>query len=336
MDAFANFARSKVATAVSSSSIILTSGDGAKMPAVPFNLVVWPAGAVPTAANAEIVRVTVVSTDTLTITRQQEGTALCTLVAGCNVANAITNKTMTDISTGVFSISDPLVTSNQYHRIRTFFPTGFSAVGTSSFAAVQSGPNTFGMGLGTTANTTAYCQLMNNVTVPSSYSGGTINFSRALTLYFQLDQNVVDTNCCARIVVGDNTVKAKDANPLTNKGFGFELRGSDFKAYLFTHDGTTYTVSATGVSYSSGAYQYNYGIVLKSNGAGNISLYFSEQASGTPVIPSTPSLTITGGPTSAGGVANNIGAYLSTTTGLAPVNAANAKFIMLNGLLHTV
>jgi lysophospholipase L1-like esterase len=102
MDAHANFPYSHVATApspaVSGLSLVLTAGDGAILPTpVPFNGVIWPNGAVPTIANAEIVRVTAVSTDTLTIVRAQEGTSARTIVVGDQFAAPITKKTLTDI-----------------------------------------------------------------------------------------------------------------------------------------------------------------------------------------------------------------------------------------------
>ena len=92
--ALANFAYSTVATApspaTSGTSLTLASGGGALMPAVPFNATVWPIGAQPLSSNAEIVTVTAISTDTLTITRAQEGTSARTIVAGDQFAATIT------------------------------------------------------------------------------------------------------------------------------------------------------------------------------------------------------------------------------------------------------
>jgi hypothetical protein len=99
-DGHKNFAYSTVATAPSPAttgvSIVLSAGGGALMPAVPFNAVVWPAGVQPLASNAEIVRVTAISTDTLTITRIQEGTSARTIGVGDQVAAAITARTLSD------------------------------------------------------------------------------------------------------------------------------------------------------------------------------------------------------------------------------------------------
>lgn len=103
-DAHANFAYSTVLTApspaTSGTSLVVQSGDGAKFPAVPFNASVWPVGVLPIASNAEIVRVTAVSTDTLTIVRTQESTSARTIVVGDQIAATITKKTFTDIENG--------------------------------------------------------------------------------------------------------------------------------------------------------------------------------------------------------------------------------------------
>lgn len=104
-DQHANFAYSTVSTApspaVSGTSLTLNAGDGAKFPAPPFNITVWPANLPPIASNAEICRVTVVTGDVLTITRAQEGTSARTILVGYQVSNGITVKTFTDIENTV-------------------------------------------------------------------------------------------------------------------------------------------------------------------------------------------------------------------------------------------
>ena len=100
MDAHKNFAYGTVLTApspaTSGTSMVLDSGQGALMPAVPFNLTVWPGTTQASASNAEIVRVTAISTDTLTITRAQESTPARAIVVGDRVAATVTNKVLTD------------------------------------------------------------------------------------------------------------------------------------------------------------------------------------------------------------------------------------------------
>lgn len=99
-DAHANFAYGTIATAPSpassGTSLTLSSGAGALMPAVPFNATVWPTGVNPLNSNAEIVRVTNRSGDVLTISRAQEGTSARSILVGDQFAATITAKTLTD------------------------------------------------------------------------------------------------------------------------------------------------------------------------------------------------------------------------------------------------
>lgn len=101
MDAHKNFAYSTVATApspaTSGTSLIVAAADGAKFPAAPFNVTIWPSGSQPTSTNAEIARVTAISTDTLTIVRAQESSSARTVVVGDQIAATITAKTLVDV-----------------------------------------------------------------------------------------------------------------------------------------------------------------------------------------------------------------------------------------------
>lgn len=105
MDAHKNFAYSTVATAPSpassGTSLVVASGEGTGFPSVPFNATVWPASTQPTAANAEIVRVTVIATDTFTIERTQEGSSARSIGIGDQIAATVTAKTFTDVEDGV-------------------------------------------------------------------------------------------------------------------------------------------------------------------------------------------------------------------------------------------
>lgn len=83
LDNAKNFAKVTISTGydASATSIVLTTGHGAKLPTAPFNVVWWNAsdyGDPSDDPNVEIVRVTAKSTDTLTVTRAQEGTSAST------------------------------------------------------------------------------------------------------------------------------------------------------------------------------------------------------------------------------------------------------------------
>lgn len=104
MDAHKNFAVSTVATApspaTSGTSLVVQTGHGTRFPAVPFNAVVCPLGSLPDPTNAEVVRVTNISTDTFTIVRTQEGSSARTIVVGDLIFAAVTAKTLTDAEAG--------------------------------------------------------------------------------------------------------------------------------------------------------------------------------------------------------------------------------------------
>lgn len=108
-DPHANFAYSTVATAPSpattGTSLILAVGEGVRFPdpasVGAYNCTIWPVGSLPTTANAEIVRVTAKSTDTLTIDREEEGSTARTVIVGDQIAMTITKKTLTDIENAI-------------------------------------------------------------------------------------------------------------------------------------------------------------------------------------------------------------------------------------------
>lgn len=87
IDSFKNFAKVTVSQGYdnTATTVVLIGNDGAKLPTAPFNAVWWNVGSYPDPSddpNKEVVRVTAVSTDTLTITRAQEGTAATTKNTG--------------------------------------------------------------------------------------------------------------------------------------------------------------------------------------------------------------------------------------------------------------
>jgi hypothetical protein len=102
-DAHKNFAIGTIVTApspaTSGTTLVVTSGHAARFPTTPFNATIWPGDVHADPSNAEIVRVTDVNvgTNTLTITRAQEGTTARTVVANDIITAPITAKTVSDI-----------------------------------------------------------------------------------------------------------------------------------------------------------------------------------------------------------------------------------------------
>lgn len=88
-----DFATSVVATAPSpadsGTSLVVTTGHGARFPAAPFYVTVHPPSEMPTLDNAEKLLVSAKSDDTFTITRSQGDTTAKTIESGWRVSNAL-------------------------------------------------------------------------------------------------------------------------------------------------------------------------------------------------------------------------------------------------------
>lgn len=139
-DAHKNFAYSTVATAPapadSGTSLTLTAGGGALMPAVPFNATVWPTAAQPLSVNAEIVRVTNVAGDVLTFSRTAESGGINrSILVGDQFAATITNKTLTDVETVAAAALTTAMASN---RGSDFVQATAAFAGTSASGTIAS------------------------------------------------------------------------------------------------------------------------------------------------------------------------------------------------------
>jgi len=136
-DSHSNFAYSTVATApspaTSGTSLVVGSGEGSRFPTPPFNITIWPASATPTPANAEIARVTDISTDTLTIARAQEGSSARSVGVGDQVAATITKKTLTDLE-GVDVVPHG-ANDDEFEQNTSGVPSGWTAFGANSLVA---------------------------------------------------------------------------------------------------------------------------------------------------------------------------------------------------------
>jgi hypothetical protein len=103
-DAHKNLAISTVQTAptppTSGTLVAVASGEFTRFPTAPFSATIWPANQLPNPVTAEVVRVTQVAGDWLTIVRGQEGTVARSIVAGDLIGATITVKTITDLEAG--------------------------------------------------------------------------------------------------------------------------------------------------------------------------------------------------------------------------------------------
>jgi len=182
-DAHSNLAWTTIAIAPSpaltGTSLTVASGTATVFPAVPFNCTLYPPTSSPSLANAEIVRVTNIAGDVLTITRAQEGTSAKPITSGYRIANTATKKTFTDIETAI-----------------TALPT-FAIQSLSAGTAVATGPqvvfsNSNGVSFGINGNTlTAQFSAAGGGAAISaganSQSSGTVVFSNANSISFGMD-----------------------------------------------------------------------------------------------------------------------------------------------------
>jgi hypothetical protein len=103
-DTHKNLAISAVATApspaTSGTTLVVTAGQGSRF-AQGMNATICPSGSTPDPSNSEIVRITNVSTDTLTITRAQESSTARTVVVGDVIFAGPSIKSFSDIETAV-------------------------------------------------------------------------------------------------------------------------------------------------------------------------------------------------------------------------------------------
>lgn len=111
-DTHKNLAVSTIATAPSpattGTSIVVTAGQGGRF-AAGMNATICPAGTTPDPSNSEIVRITAVSTDTLTITRTQESSSARTVLVGDVIFAGPSAKTLTDVETAVNNAENAIV-----------------------------------------------------------------------------------------------------------------------------------------------------------------------------------------------------------------------------------
>jgi hypothetical protein len=102
---------SGVIGSISGNTIIVATGDGGKF-SIGQNIIVWPSGSQPllhnatyTTGNSEIMRISDITTDTLSVSRSQEGTtALSNITTGYQVANTASPKTFTDIESVITTL----------------------------------------------------------------------------------------------------------------------------------------------------------------------------------------------------------------------------------------
>lgn len=137
-DNHANFAYSTIAstnnpgTPTAATTVTVATSQGSRFPVAPFNAVICPFGQLPTPDNAEVVRVTAVTGDVLTITRQTttETTGYGirrSITLGDQIFAAITAKALIDLETQVSQVFNPSANFRISNGQFQIWDTGYSA-----------------------------------------------------------------------------------------------------------------------------------------------------------------------------------------------------------------
>jgi hypothetical protein len=178
--------------------------------------------------------------------------------------------------------------------------------------ATATGGNTLGFNLsinaGSAAAGTAKVGYFDPTAALMTASAGKIDYSKRIRFSIGGMMYIGSTNSVIRIVFGGtgNSVDAPaaGANGLTIKGFGaeFALQSGVIQARLIGFNSsyltpTSYTTLTNGFGLAASDTRF-FGVVIESDGAGNINLYGADSQTNPAInIGQTPLLTLTGGPT---------------------------------------
>ena len=161
---------------------------------------------------------------------------------------------------------------------------------------------------GTAASGTSKIGYFDPTVAQMTASLGKIDYSKRIRFSIGGMMGMASTNSVIRIVFGGtgNSVDAPLAgvDGLTIKGFGaeFALQSGVIQARLIGYNAsyltpTSYTTLTNGFGLASGDTRF-FGLVLESDGSGNINLYGSDSSTNPNInIGQTPLLTLAGGPT---------------------------------------
>lgn len=249
LDNAANFAKVTVSQGYDSAatSIALISGDGAKLPTVPFNAVWWNVGSYADPSddpNREIVRVTANSSDTLTITRAQEGTSASTKNTGntYKMIAGLTAKTInTDLNNYVSSFAPyPFVASSAL----TWGGTSISHAG-SFFAPEQISASFIRVPMVMTTNSTTY-----------GTTGASLSASVAIYSTFNAVVYGVGTGANSRsaVYVASGSAGATQMNSMSVAANGTQYSITQF--YTYPVEGQSTNNTSFGYSISNTNYSF--------------------------------------------------------------------------------
>lgn len=153
-----------------------------------------------------------------------------------------------------------------------------------------------------------------SLTNDTALTGAPLNFAASLGFggigLFYIG-NTATAGQAIRIILGDdpagtvapNVPASSGSNAISTRGFGFEVQidSGVRKLRAFAHDGTTYSTSAYNTDFTFSPLDRVSQFWVKNDASGNVYLYFNQASADDGAIrplPSSPVITMTGGPTS--------------------------------------
>lgn len=263
IDVAKNFGKVTVSTGydASATSIELLSGHGAKLPTVPFNATWWNSTDYADPSddpNVEIVRVTEISTDTLTVTRAQEGTSASTKNTASKTYKMVAALTAKFINTDLpatFQTVGPYLTTAMASNAATISNIRLSAGTTSNLASAFTFSNSngvsFGLDAGTiTGSVDATSSLVGTSGISISTNGSTVSIlmthSNANGVSFGFSGGSILTGSIAPLSAGmSNLGDTQGTSGLVSQRLVLVAGGNI--AFVQSVDGNSATMSVIGL-----------------------------------------------------------------------------------------
>lgn len=226
--------------------------------------------------------------------------------------------------------------------LRHCVPSAFNNSGTGT-SAINEG-DVFSLASGTTASAWQRAGISRVINTNPGATGGNNRVDQAVAFsvpgFYYIDTS---GNSEIYFICGDagsGAPAAIGANKLTGRGFGARIYYSTVNARreikLFAHNGTTYVESATGAAFKATGVGATQSIIISSDGAGTIKLFY-DGAIGDGQTFSRPDsinpyLSLSGGPTGANTYAGPYFSVLTVNGATPPVGQSQAKGV--NAMIH--
>ena len=222
----------------SGTSLVIQSGEGARMPDVPFYATVHPPSEFPNTDNSEKVKVTDVSADTLTIERGQGETSAQSIEPGWRLSNALFYKDVkpvaVTVSTGATTAAKVGATSTADYipeagdMLSVTFSSGIN-VNNPTLNIDSSGAKN--IRLGNVNVSTSFVSTDSAVTIPMWYDGTYYNIYGSLlntnTTYSEITEAEVDAGTASTL----RTVSGRRMQYLIDK----VITSVQSSVFLWTH-----------------------------------------------------------------------------------------------------